>query len=498
MFDSLREGLSSALRSLSGRGKLTESNMREGLGMVENALLEADVSYDAVKAFMARVSEKACGEAVLKQSDPTQQVVKIVYDELVELMGPVDNDLHLKGSGITTIMMCGLQGSGKTTTTGKLGKRIQVRGRKPMFVAADLQRPAAIKQLETLGEQLNIPVYADYEEKDPVKVCTHALEVAKSKGCDVVILDTAGRLHVDQELMDQLINIDKKCSPDQVYLVVDGMTGQDAVNSAKAFNEALTLDGVIMTKLDGDSRAGAAISLKHVTGVPIKFIGTGEQIGTTSSLEDFTPEGMASRILGGGDLQELLRQAQNAFDQNVMEEQEARLKKGIFTFNDFQTMMSQTRRLGSFSKILGFLPGMGNLKNLLANTDADAEMNRINGIINSMTKSEREDPKSITPSRARRIAAGSGVQPQQVTDLIKQFNGMAEMMKMMSGMGAGGRIGAMQELMRRVQQGPAAMGGMPGMGPAPKGNTGKRLTPAEKAKMRKMREKEMKKRNKNK
>ncbi|MBE6428923.1 MAG: signal recognition particle protein [Planctomycetaceae bacterium] len=494
MFESLREGLSSALRSLSGRGKLTEANMREGLGMVESALLEADVSYEAVKAFMKRVSEKACGEEVLKQIDPTQQVVKIVYDELVELMGPVDNDLHLKGSGITTIMMCGLQGSGKTTTTGKLGKRIQVRGRRPMFVAADLQRPAAIKQLETLGEQLNIPVFADYEEKDPVKVCARALEMAKAKNCDVVILDTAGRLHVDEELMAQLVRIDQQCSPDQVYLVVDGMTGQDAVNSAKAFNEALELDGVIMTKLDGDSRAGAAISLKHVTGVPIKFIGTGEQVTSSTSLEDFTPEGMASRILGGGDLQELLRQAQTAFDQNVMEEQEARLKKGIFTFNDFQTMMAQTRRLGSFGKILSFLPGMGNLKQLLGNTDADAEMNKINGIINSMTKEERENPKCISPSRARRIAGGSGVHPQQVLDLIKQFNGMAEMMKMMSGMGAGGRIGAMQELMRRMQQGPAGLANAAGS--VAKGNTGKRLTPAEKAKMRKLREKEMKKRKK--
>ena len=495
MFDSLRDGLSTALRSLSGRGRLTESNMREGLGLVESALLEADVSYDAVKAFMKSVSEKACGEAVLKRSDPTQQVVKIVYDELVELMGPVDNDLHLKGSGITTIMMCGLQGSGKTTTTGKLGKRIQVRGRKPMFVAADLQRPAAIKQLETLGEQLGIPVFADYEEKDPVKVCTRALEAAKTKGCDVVILDTAGRLHVDEELMQQLINIDKKCEPDQVYLVVDGMTGQDAVNSAKAFNEALELDGVIMTKLDGDSRAGAAISLKYVTGVPIKFIGTGEQIGTTSSLEDFTPEGMASRILGGGDLQELLRQAQHAFDQDVIESQEARLKKGIFTFNDFQTMMAQTRRLGSFGKILSFLPGMGNLQKMLGNVDADEPMNKINGIVNSMTISERENPKSINPSRVNRIAKGAGVQPKQVTDLINQFNMMAEMMKMMSGMGAGGRIGAMQELMRRMQGAP---GGMAGGHKPPKEKKVEEggLTAAEKAKLRKEREKALKKKKK--
>ncbi|MBQ9455779.1 MAG: signal recognition particle protein [Thermoguttaceae bacterium] len=487
MFDSLRDGLSTALRSLSGRGRLTESNMREGLGLVESALLEADVSYDAVKAFMKSVSEKACGEAVLKRSDPTQQVVKIVYDELVELMGPVDNDLHLKGSGITTIMMCGLQGSGKTTTTGKLGKRIQVRGRKPMFVAADLQRPAAIKQLETLGEQLGIPVFADYEEKDPVKVCTRALEAAKTKGCDVVILDTAGRLHVDEELMQQLINIDKKCEPDQVYLVVDGMTGQDAVNSAKAFNEALELDGVIMTKLDGDARGGAAISLKHVTGVPIKFIGTGEK---SNELDDFYPDRMAKRILSGGDLETLMERAQEVFDQDEMAQQEERLKQGQFSLEDFQKMMAQTRRLGSIGKIMSFIPGMGQLANMMGEMDADKEMNKINGIINSMTKKERQNPKIIDTPRRRRIAAGAGVQPNQVSDLIKQFLGMADMMKQMSGMGAAGRVGAMQNMMRQMQTNPTAQ-----MAPQ-KGDTGKRLTAAEKAKMRKLREKALKKKKK--
>ncbi|MDO4550372.1 MAG: signal recognition particle protein [Planctomycetia bacterium] len=485
MFDSLRDGLNSVLRSLSGRGKLTEANMREGLRMVQNALLEADVSYDAAKAFMERISEQALGEAVMKRLNPTQQLVQIVHQELVNLMGPVDHSLHLKGSGITTLMMCGLQGSGKTTSTGKLGRLIKVRGRKPMLVAADLQRPAAITQLQVLGQQLGIPVYADFQEKDPVKVCAAATEEAKKQGCDILILDTAGRLHVDDELMKELIRIDNRCHPDQVYLVVDAMTGQDAVNSAKAFNEALELDGVIMTKLDGDARGGAAISLKYVTGVPIKFMGTGEQL---DSLEEFHPERMAGRILGMGDMMTLIEKAQQEFDQDEMERQEARLKRGEFTLDDFQSMMAQTKRLGSIGKILSFLPGMDALKSALGNTDADKEMNRIGGIINSMTPEERRNPKIIDLSRRRRIAEGSGVQPNQVNDLIKQFQGMADMMKQMSSMGAAGRVGAMQDMMRKMQANPMN----PNIGRA-KGNTGKRLTAAEKAAQRKKREKLKKK-----
>ncbi len=487
MFDSLREGLGSALRSLSGRGKLTESNMRDGLRMVQNALLEADVSYDAAKAFMDSISEQALGEAVMKRLNPTQQLVQIVHQELISIMGPVDHSLHLKGTGITTLMMCGLQGSGKTTTTGKLGRMIRVRGRKPMLVAADLQRPAAITQLQVLGQQLGIPVYADFNEKDPVKVCGAAMEEAKKQDCDVLILDTAGRLHVDAELMQELIRIDNRCHPDQVYLVVDAMTGQDAVNSAKAFNEALELDGVIMTKLDGDARGGAAISLKHVSGVPIKFMGTGEQL---DSLEEFHPERMAGRILGMGDMMTLIEKAQQEFDQDEMKRQEERMRKGEFTLDDFQRMMAQTKRLGSIGKILSFLPGMDALKGALGNADADKEMNRIGGIIHSMTPEERRNPKMIDLSRRRRIAAGSGVQPNQVNDLIKQFQGMADMMKQMSGMGAAGRVGAMQDMMRKMQSNPMD----PGIGRS-KGDTGKRLTAAEKAAQRKKREK-MKKKNK--
>ena len=487
MFESLRDGLSSALRTLQGRGKLTESNMRDGLDMVKQALLEADVSYPAAKAFIERVSKQALGEKVLKALNPTEHLVKIVYDELVEFMGPVDNDLHLKGSGITTIMMCGLQGSGKTTTCGKLGRKIKIRGRRPMLVAADLQRPAAIQQLQVLGEQEGIPVYADFEEKDPVKVCANAKAEAIKKGCDVMILDTAGRLHIDEELMQQLVRVEQKCAPDQVYLVVDAMTGQDAVNSAKAFNETLELNGVIMTKLDGDARGGAAISLKHVTGVPIKFIGTGEK---SNELDDFYPDRMAKRILSGGDLETLMERAQEVFDQDEMAQQEARLKQGQFTLEDFQKMMAQTRRLGSIGKIMSFIPGMGQLANMMGEMDADKEMNKINGIINSMTKKERQNPKIIDTPRRRRIAAGAGVQPNQVSDLIKQFLGMADMMKQMSGMGAAGRVGAMQNMMRQMQTNPTAQ-----MAPQ-KGDTGKRLTAAEKAKMRKLREKALKKKKK--
>ena len=485
MFESLREGLGSALRTLSGRGKLTEANMREGLRMVQNALLEADVSYDAAKAFMDRISEQALGEAVMKRLNPTQQLVQIVHEELITIMGPVDHSLHLKGSGVTTLMMCGLQGSGKTTTTGKLGRMIKIRGRKPMLVAADLQRPAAITQLQVLGQQLGIPVYADFNEKDPVKVCGNALAEATKLGCDVLILDTAGRLHVDDELMKELIRIDNRCHPDQVYLVVDAMTGQDAVNSAKAFNEALELDGVIMTKLDGDARGGAAISLKHVSGVPIKFMGTGEQL---DSLEEFHPERMAGRILGMGDMMTLIEKAQQEFDQDELKRQEERMRKGEFTLDDFQKMMAQTKRLGSISKIMGFLPGMDALKNALGNADADKEMNRIGGIINSMTPEERRNPKLIDLPRRRRIAAGSGVQPNQVNDLLKQFQGMADMMKQMSTMGAAGRVGAMQDMMRKMQANPAN----PNIGRT-KGDTGKRLTAADKAAMRKQREKMKKK-----
>ncbi|MDZ7619499.1 MAG: signal recognition particle receptor subunit alpha, partial [Patescibacteria group bacterium] len=343
MFESLQKGLESAVRTLRGRGKLTEANMRDGMRLVQQALLEADVSVAVVKDFVSRVGDQAVGERVLKSLDPSQQLIGIVYQELVRLMGPVDHSLHLRSDGPSVLMLCGLQGSGKTTTCGKLGRMLQERGRKPMLVAADLQRPAAIHQLQILGEQLGLPVFADLTATDPVALCQAAVREAKTTAVDVVVLDTAGRLHVDGELMQQLSRIDRRVQPEQVYLVVDAMTGQDAVLSAKAFNEALELDGVIMTKLDGDARGGAALSVKHVTGVPVKFVGTGEHL---DAIEEFHPDRMASRILGMGDVVSLVEQAQRKLDQTEMAEHEARLRKGEFTLDDFKKLLGQTSKLG--------------------------------------------------------------------------------------------------------------------------------------------------------
>jgi len=480
MFESLQENLSSALRALRGRGRLTEANMRDGLQLIERALLEADVSLPVAKDFVDRVSQQAVGETVLKSLDPTKQLVYIVHQELVNLMGPVDHSLHLRGE-VPVLMLCGLQGSGKTTTCGKLGQLLKQRGRKPMLVAADLQRPAAILQLQVLGQQLGLPVHAELEAKDPVALCQAAVRQAKASGADVVILDTAGRLHVDAELMNQLSMIDRRVSPDQVYLVVDAMTGQDAVNSAKAFNEALELDGVIMTKLDGDARGGAALSVKAVTGVPIKYVGTGEHL---DALEEFHPDRMAGRILGMGDIVSLVEQAQQKFDQEEMAKQEQRLRKGEFTLDDFKKMLGQTKKLGPINKIISMIPGMGAMSDMLGNMDAEKDMRQLVGIIDSMTPDERRNPsKVVDQSRRRRIAAGAGVEPHQVNELVKQFDTMADMMKKMSSMG-------MRDRMKEVQKLQSGMMNPGGMLARQKGSTGKRLTPQEKAKLKKERERE--------
>ena len=481
MFESLQEGLISALRTLRGRGKLTESNMRDGLLLVQQALLEADVSFPVVKDFMAKVTEQATGERILKVLDPTQQLVGIVHQELVNLMGPVDHSLHLV-PGVSVLMLCGLQGSGKTTTCGKLGRLLHQRERKPMLVAADLQRPAAIRQLQVLGEQLGLPVYVEDGATDPVRVCQNAVKQAKASGADVVILDTAGRLHIDQELMAQLERIDNRVHPNQVYLVVDAMTGQDAVNSAKVFNEALELDGVIMTKLDGDARGGAALSVKHVTGVPVKFVGTGEHL---DALEEFHPDRMAGRILGMGDILSLVEQAQQKFDQEEMKNQEERLRKGEFTLDDFKKMLGQTKKLGPMNKVMSLIPGMGKLTDMVGDADVEKDMKRLGGIIDSMTSEERRNPsKVIDQSRRRRIAAGAGVEPHEVNELVKQFEPMADMMKQMSGLGIRGRMQKMKEL---------AAGGMLDPGGRlrkEKKGTGKRLSNQEKGKLKKQRDKE--------
>jgi len=485
MFESLTENLHSALKTLRGRGKLTESNMREGLDLVQRALLEADVSFSIAKDFIAKVGEQALGERVLNSLDPSQQLVGVVHQELIELMGPVDHSLHLR-TDLTVLMLCGLQGSGKTTTCGKLGSMLHGSGRKPMLVAADLQRPAAIHQLQVLGEQLGLPVYTDTEARDPVALCHAAVKHGKSSGADVLILDTAGRLHVDEELMTQLSKIDRRVTPDQVYLVVDAMTGQDAVNSAKAFNEALELDGVIMTKLDGDARGGAALSVKAVTGVPIKFVGTGEHL---DALEEFHPDRMAGRILGMGDVLSLVEQAQQKFDQEEMAEQEQRLRKGEFTLDDFKKMLGQTKKLGPLNKVMGMIPGMSAMTDAMGDVDAEKDMRRLVGVIDSMTPEERRNPKGlIDQSRRRRIAAGAGVEPHEVNELVKQFEPMADMMKKMSGMGIRDRMRTMQQLTE---------GGMldPGRRLAKqKKGSGKRLSPKERAKQRKLREKEFRRR----
>ena len=481
MFETLQNGLSSAFKTLRGHAKLTEGNMREGLQEVLQALLEADVSYSVAKDFVAKVAEQAVGERVLKSLKPMEHLVGIVHKELIDLMGPVDHSLHLKPN-LSVIMMCGLQGSGKTTTCGKLGKILKERQKKPMLVAADLQRPAAIQQLQVLGRDQGMPVYADLEEKDPVRLCQAAVRKAKSEDVDVVILDTAGRLHVDDELMEQLTRIDNRVQPDQVYLVVDGMTGQDAVNSAKAFNEALELDGVIMTKLDGDARGGAALSVKAVAKVPIKYIGTGEHM---DALEEFHPERLAGRILGMGDMLSLVEQAQRKFDQEEMEKQQERLKKGEFTLDDMKKMLGQVSKLGSMRKLLGMIPGMGGMLDAMGDVDAEKDMRRLNGIIDAMTPEERRNPKQmIDQSRRRRIAEGAGVQPHEVNELVKQFEPMAAVMKNIAGKGRRGQAQAIRELTsgRMLDE----KGRLKGQ----KQSTGKRLTPKEREKARKERDKQ--------
>lgn len=488
MFESLQDNLSSALRALRGKGKLTEANMREGLQSVQQALLEADVSFPVVKQFMDRVNAAATGEAVLKSLDPSQQVVGIVYQELVNLMGPVDHSLHLRGD-IPVLMMCGLQGSGKTTTCGKLARMLKERGRKPLLVAADLQRPAAIDQLHVLGEQLGVAVYSDRENKDPVKVCQAAVKQAKTLGADVVILDTAGRLHIDDELMQQLTRIDRQCDPQQVYLVVDGMTGQDAVNSAKAFNEALELDGVIMTKLDGDARGGAALSVKAVTGVPLKFIGTGEHL---DALEEFHPDRMAERILGMGDIRSLVEMAQSKFDQEEMARQEEKLRAGEFTLDDFRMQLKQMAQPGLIQKMMALMPGMGQLKELMGDVDATKNVRRLMGIIDSMTKEERRNPtKVVDQTRRRRIAAGAGVEPHEVNELVKQYDAMKQTMTGMAGMGMRDRLKMAQQMQAQAMQNPGGM-----LGKTKKG-TGKRLSTKEKQQMKKERERELRRKKRN-
>ena len=434
MFEGITDSLQGALSIFRSRGKLTEQNMQDGLAAVKQSLLEADVNYTVAQKFIDEVASKSVGAQVLKQIDPFTTFVGIVHQELIELMGPVDHSLHFLPGQVNVIMLCGLQGSGKTTTCGKLAKMLLDAGRKPLLVAADLQRPAAIEQLKVIGQQLGVPVHSEPQPTTAVKVCQNGVAAAKKLGdVSVVILDTAGRLHIDTALMQELEQIDRKLDPRQILLVSDAMTGQDAVNSAKAFNEALELDGVILTKLDGDSRGGAALSIKSVTGVPIKYIGIGEQL---DKLEPFHPERMAGRILGMGDVASLFEKAQQQMNAEEMAAQQQKMLQGKFTLVDFKDMMGQIKKLGSIREIMKMIPGMGKAADMFGgDISPETEMSKIEGMINSMTKRERENPDIIDISRRRRIARGSGVEPSDVNKLLKDFSMMGGVMKDMAGMG---------------------------------------------------------------
>ncbi len=453
--------------------------MRDGLQMVEQAMLEADVSYCVVQDFMAHVSEKALGQRVLLSLKPHEELMRIVHEQLIEILGPVDVSIPLKKGEVTVLMLCGLQGSGKTTTCGKLAKLLLEQKVKPFLVAADLQRPAAIEQLHTLGRQLDVPVYSEMGQPDPVKVCRDGVAQARKSGANVVILDTAGRLAIDEELMAQLQQIDKKVGPDQVYLVVDGMTGQDAVNSAGAFNAALELNGVILTKLDGDARGGALLSVKHVTQVPIKFIGTGEQL---DALEPFRPEGMAGRILQMGDIVAVAQEAHRIIDDKERERLEARMAAGNFTLEDFRGVLEKVAKPGLMQKMMGLMPGMGDLKKMMGGADTDGEMRKMLGVIDSMTPNERKNPKLIDTNRRNRISNGAGVPPSVVSGLIKQFGIIAPMMQMATSGGARDRMAMMQQMQASMMD--PNMGGI-----KTKKSTGKRLSPKEKERLQKEREK---------
>ncbi len=432
MFESLTEKFNSVFRSLSGRGRITEANISDAMRDVRKALLEADVNYNVVKKFCKDVTEAAIGAEVIKSLHPSQVMVKIVSDELTKLMGPVDTRIYFVSPGPTVILLAGLQGCGKTTTAAKLGKLLVSKGKKPLLVADDLQRPAAIEQLIILGQQAEIDVYSE-DIKDSVKVAKNAVKYAKEHGHDVVVIDTAGRLHIDEEMMSEVANVAKTVTPHQIYLVCDSMTGQDAVNSAKEFNERLELDGVILTKLDGDARGGAALSVKNVTGKPIKFIGVGEKL---DKLEEFHPDRMAGRILGMGDVVSLVEKAQEHFEVEEAQKMQRKMAKGSFGFDDFLKQMQSVKKMGGIKDMLKMMPGMGGQ---LKDMDLDgAELKQMEAIVYSMTPQERRDPDVIDSSRRRRVAAGAGVEVHDVSGLVKTFKRSRDMMKAISGGSFGG------------------------------------------------------------
>ncbi|CUH95620.1 Signal recognition particle protein [Propionispora sp. 2/2-37] len=439
VFEGLADKLQQTFKKLRGRGKLTETDVNEAMREVRMALLEADVNFKVVKDFIAKIKERAVGQEVMESLTPVQYVIKIVNDELTELMGGTQSRIAISSRPPTIVMLVGLQGAGKTTTAGKLANLLaKKQSKRPLLVAADIYRPAAIKQLQVLGEQLEISVYAAEPNTSPVDIARQSVEYALSHTRDIVIIDTAGRLHINEELMQELKNIKQAVKPHEILLVVDAMTGQDAVTVAESFNNELGVDGVILTKLDGDARGGAALSVKAVTGCPIKFAGMGEKL---DALEPFHPDRMASRILGMGDVMSLIEKAQSAIDLEQAKAMEKKLRKEDFTLDDFLDQLQQVRKLGSFEQILSMLPGMGNLKKMQGLDFDEKEIKHVEAIIRSMTKKERRSPDIINGSRRKRIAMGSGTRVQDVNRLLKQFAEARKMMKRFQEMQKGGKKG---------------------------------------------------------
>ncbi len=441
-FEGLSQRLQDVFKKLRGKGKISEEDVNLAMREVRLALLEADVNFKVVKDFIGRVKERAIGQEVLHSLTPGQQIIKIVHDEIAALMGGSESKLTFSSRPPTIFMAVGLQGAGKTTTVAKLGKVLLKQGRKPLLVACDIYRPAAIKQLQVLGEQTGIPVFA-MGQNNPLDIARASLEAAKNKGLDTIILDTAGRLHIDSEMMDELVQIKEAVKPDEILLVVDAMTGQDAVNVSDHFNSQLGLSGVILTKLDGDSRGGAALSVKAVTGCAIKFVGMGEKL---DALEPFYPDRMASRILGMGDVLSLVEKAQANIDQDKAREMERKIREQEFTLEDFLDQMQQVKSMGPLDELLGMIPGMGKKLKGMSTSFDDKEIVHIEAIIQSMTIDERRNPSIINGSRKKRIARGSGTRVQDVNRLLKQFEESRKMMKQLADMSKKGKRGGFPPL----------------------------------------------------
>ncbi|MCC3143796.1 signal recognition particle protein [Halanaerobium sp. Z-7514] len=429
IFSSLAEKLQDTFDKLRGKGKLSESDVKSALKEVKMALLEADVNYKVVKRFINKIEERAVGKEVMDSLTPAQQVIKIVNEEMQALMGGSQEEINISPDPPTIIMMVGLQGSGKTTSAGKLARMLSNKGKNPLLVAADVYRPAAIRQLQVLGERLDLPVFSMGEDSDPVDIARGSINFASTHNCDTIILDTAGRLHIDQEMMEELEGIKGAVDPDEILLVVDAMTGQDAVNVAQNFDQRLDIDGILLTKMDGDARGGAALSIKEITGKPIKFAGTGEKL---ADLEPFHPDRMASRILGMGDVLGLIEKAEKSIDKEKAKALEEKIRKNEFTLEDFMEQMSQVRNMGPMDELLGMIPGMGGAKQLKNLQVDDKQLDHIEAIISSMTPEERRKPDIINGSRRKRIAQGSGCKIQDVNRLLKQFRQTKKMMKQLN------------------------------------------------------------------